>query len=116
MRLAKLLGVRSARKLAGRVIPGVGIAFNAIGNERRTRALADRRSASTAASRGSRRPGLRRRSSPWTPPPEQVDDGARCARAGEVAVLPGGIDGVGPRAITVGRIALQRTPSPSRAR
>jgi hypothetical protein len=42
MRLAKLLGVRSARKLAGRVIPGVAIAFNAIGNERRTRALADK--------------------------------------------------------------------------
>jgi len=42
LRLAKLLGVRSARKLAGRMIPGVAIAFNAVGNERRTRALADR--------------------------------------------------------------------------
>ncbi len=42
MRLAKLVGVRSARKLAGRLIPGVAIAFNAVGNERRTRALADR--------------------------------------------------------------------------
>jgi hypothetical protein len=42
LRLAKFLGVRSARKLAGRVIPGVAIAFNAIGNERRTRALADK--------------------------------------------------------------------------
>ena len=42
MRLAKMLGVRSARKLAGRLIPGVAIAFNAIGNERRTRALADK--------------------------------------------------------------------------
>jgi hypothetical protein len=42
LRLAKLLGVRSARKLAGRLIPGVAIAFNAVGNERRTRALADR--------------------------------------------------------------------------
>jgi hypothetical protein len=42
LRLAKMLGVRSARKLAGRLIPGVAIAFNAIGNERRTRALADR--------------------------------------------------------------------------
>jgi hypothetical protein len=41
LRLAKMLGVRSARKLAGRMIPGVAIAFNAIGNERRTRALAD---------------------------------------------------------------------------
>jgi hypothetical protein len=42
VRLAKFLGVRSARKLAGRLIPGVAVAFNAIGNERRTRALADR--------------------------------------------------------------------------
>jgi hypothetical protein len=42
LRLAKLLGVRSARKLAGRLIPGVAIAFNAVGNERRTRALAER--------------------------------------------------------------------------
>jgi hypothetical protein len=42
LRLGKMLGVRSARKLAGRLIPGVAIAFNAIGNERRTRALADR--------------------------------------------------------------------------
>ena len=42
LRLAKLLGIRSARKLAGRAIPGIAIAFNAVGNERRTRALADR--------------------------------------------------------------------------
>ena len=42
LRLAKLLGIRSARKFAGRLIPGVAIAFNAIGNERRTRALADK--------------------------------------------------------------------------
>jgi hypothetical protein len=42
LRLAKMVGVRSARKLAGRLIPGVAIAFNAIGNERRTRALADK--------------------------------------------------------------------------
>ena len=42
LRLAKMLGVRSARKLAGRLIPGVAIAFNAVGNERRTRALADK--------------------------------------------------------------------------
>jgi hypothetical protein len=42
LRLGKFLGVRSARKLAGRLIPGVAVAFNAIGNERRTRALADR--------------------------------------------------------------------------
>jgi hypothetical protein len=37
-----MLGVRSARALAGRLIPGFAIAFNAVGNERRTRALADR--------------------------------------------------------------------------
>ena len=42
LRLAKLLGVRSARRLAGRLVPGFAIAWNAIGNERRTRALADR--------------------------------------------------------------------------
>jgi hypothetical protein len=42
LRLAKMVGVRSARKLAGRMVPGFAIAFNAIGNERRTRALADK--------------------------------------------------------------------------
>ena len=42
LRLAKVLGVRSVRRLAGRLIPGFAIAWNAIGNERRTRALADR--------------------------------------------------------------------------
>ena len=42
VRLAKFLGVRSARKLAGRFIPGVAVAFNSVGNERRTRALADK--------------------------------------------------------------------------
>jgi hypothetical protein len=42
LRLAKFLGVRSVRKLAGRLIPGVAVAFNAIGNERRTRQLADK--------------------------------------------------------------------------
>jgi EcsC family protein len=41
LRLAKLLGVRSARRLAGRLVPGFAIAWNAIGNERRTRGLAD---------------------------------------------------------------------------
>jgi hypothetical protein len=41
-RLAKMIGVRSARHLAGRLIPGVGIIFNAVGNERRTRELAAR--------------------------------------------------------------------------
>jgi hypothetical protein len=42
LRLAKLVGIRSARKLAGRLIPGIAILFNSVGNERRTRALADR--------------------------------------------------------------------------
>ncbi len=42
LRLAKLVGVRGARHLAGRMIPGAAIAFNSIGNERRTRAIADR--------------------------------------------------------------------------
>ena len=42
LRLAKVLGVRSARRLAGRLIPGFAIAWNAVGNERRTRALANR--------------------------------------------------------------------------
>jgi hypothetical protein len=42
VRLAKMVGKRAARRFAGRLIPGVAIAFNAIGNERDTRALADR--------------------------------------------------------------------------
>jgi hypothetical protein len=42
LRLAKLVGIRSARKLAGRLIPGIAIVFNSVGNERRTRALADK--------------------------------------------------------------------------
>jgi hypothetical protein len=42
LRLAKMLGIRSARKLAGRLIPGIAVVFNSVGNERRTRALADR--------------------------------------------------------------------------
>jgi hypothetical protein len=42
LRLAKVLGVRSVRRLAGRLVPGFAIAWNAIGNERRTRALADK--------------------------------------------------------------------------
>jgi hypothetical protein len=41
-RLAKMVGKRTARRFAGRLIPGIAIAFNAIGNERDTRALADR--------------------------------------------------------------------------
>ena len=42
MRLAKFVGRRAARRLAGRLIPGVAVAFNAIANERNTRELADR--------------------------------------------------------------------------
>ena len=43
MRLAKMVGRRAvaARRPAGS-IPGLAIAFNAVGNERDTRALADR--------------------------------------------------------------------------
>jgi hypothetical protein len=41
-RLARMVGKRAARRFAGRLIPGVAIAFNAVGNERSTRALADR--------------------------------------------------------------------------
>ena len=39
---ASCVGKRSASRLAGRLIPGFAIAFNAIANERDTRALADR--------------------------------------------------------------------------
>ena len=42
LRLAKMVGKRTARKFAGRLIPFAAIAFNAVGNERDTRALADR--------------------------------------------------------------------------
>ena len=35
-------GARRRAPLAGRLIPGAAIAFNAIGNERETRALADK--------------------------------------------------------------------------
>jgi hypothetical protein len=42
LRLAKMLGVRSAPKLARRLIPGVAIALHSIGQDRRTRALADK--------------------------------------------------------------------------
>jgi hypothetical protein len=41
-RLAKMVGRRAVRRVAGRLIPGLAIAVNAIGNERSTRALADR--------------------------------------------------------------------------
>jgi EcsC protein family len=42
MRLAKMVGVRAVRRTAGRLIPGVAMAWNAIGNERQTREIADR--------------------------------------------------------------------------
>ena len=42
MRLAKMLGRRGIRRVAGRLIPFAAIAFNAVANERSTRALADR--------------------------------------------------------------------------
>jgi len=41
-RLARFVGRRAFRRFAGRLIPFAAIAFNAIGNERETRALADR--------------------------------------------------------------------------
>ena len=42
VRLARFAGRRAARSVAGRLIPGVAVAFNAVGNERSTRELADR--------------------------------------------------------------------------
>ena len=41
-RLARFVGRRLTRRIAGRMIPFAAIAFNAIGNERETRALADK--------------------------------------------------------------------------
>jgi len=41
-RLARFVGRRVTRRFAGRLVPFAAIAFNAIGNERETRALADR--------------------------------------------------------------------------
>jgi hypothetical protein len=41
-RLGKMVGRRMVKRFAGRLIPFAAIAFNAIGNERETRALADR--------------------------------------------------------------------------
>ena len=41
-RLAKMVGASSARHLAVRFIPGIAIVFNAVSNERRTRALAEK--------------------------------------------------------------------------
>jgi hypothetical protein len=42
VRLAKMVGLRTVRRTAGRLIPGFAIAWNAIGNERQTREIADR--------------------------------------------------------------------------
>jgi hypothetical protein len=42
MKLARFVGRRLTRRIAGRLIPFAAIAFNAIGNERETRALADK--------------------------------------------------------------------------
>jgi hypothetical protein len=41
-RLLLFVGKRTANRAARRLIPGVAIAFNAIANERDTRALADK--------------------------------------------------------------------------
>lgn len=41
-RLAKMVGKRAVKRLGARLIPGLAIALNAVGNERDTRALADR--------------------------------------------------------------------------
>lgn len=41
-RLLKMVGKRAGRRVAGRLVPGVAIVVNAVGNERDTRKLADR--------------------------------------------------------------------------
>lgn len=41
-RLLKMVGKRATKRLAGRLVPGLAILTNAVGNERDTRALADR--------------------------------------------------------------------------
>jgi hypothetical protein len=41
-RLLQFVGKRTAARAARRLIPGIGMAFNAVANERDTRALADR--------------------------------------------------------------------------
>jgi len=41
-RLAVMAGKRAGKKVAARLVPGLAIAVNAVGNERDTRALADR--------------------------------------------------------------------------
>ena len=47
-RLARFVGRRAVRRLGGRLVPGFAILLNAVGNERETRALADRAIRSTA--------------------------------------------------------------------
>jgi hypothetical protein len=42
VRLARMVGMRVAGRFAGRLVPLVAVAVNAIANERETRALADR--------------------------------------------------------------------------
>jgi hypothetical protein len=42
LRMARMLGRRGIRRLAGRLIPFAAIVFNSVANERSTRALADR--------------------------------------------------------------------------
>lgn len=41
-RLARMVGKRAVKRVGARLIPGLAIAVNAVGNERDTRALADR--------------------------------------------------------------------------
>ena len=41
-RLLKMAGKRATRRFAGRLVPGLAILVNAVGNERDTRAVADR--------------------------------------------------------------------------
>lgn len=41
-RLARMVGRRAGRRLAGRMIPGIAVVFSSRGNARDTRALADR--------------------------------------------------------------------------
>ena len=42
MRLGRMVGKRTVRRFAGRLIPVAAVVFNAVANERDTRALADR--------------------------------------------------------------------------
>jgi hypothetical protein len=42
VRLAKMVGVRALNRSAGRLVPGFAMAWNALGNERQTREIAER--------------------------------------------------------------------------